>query len=59
MKWEPFGSHFPSKFDEKIDAKIDDEKVMKIDEKTIRKIIYIFSYVSKHTFIKNVFFEKG
>ena len=34
---EPFWSHFPSKIDEKIDAKIDAEKVMKIDEKSMRK----------------------
>jgi len=27
MKWEGFGSHFPSKIDENIDAKIDVEKV--------------------------------
>ena len=33
----PFWSHFPSKIDEKIDAKIDAEKVMKIDEKSMRK----------------------
>ena len=32
-KWR----HFPSKIDEKIDAKIDAEKVMKIDEKSMRK----------------------
>ena len=31
------GSHFPLKIDEKIDAKIDAEKVMKIDEKSMRK----------------------
>ena len=50
----PFWSHFPSKFDEKIDAKIDDEKVMKMDEKSIRKLIYIFigfeTYVHKKTY---------
>ena len=34
---EPFGSHFPLKFDEQIDAKIDAEKVTKIDDKTMRK----------------------
>ena len=37
MKWHGFGSHFPLKIDEKIDAKIDAEKVMKIDEKSMRK----------------------
>ena len=31
--WEPFAS----KIDEKIDAEIDAEKVMKIDEKSMRK----------------------
>ena len=34
---ESFWSHFPLKIDEKIDAKIDAEKVMKIDEKSMRK----------------------
>ena len=33
----PFWSHFPLKIDEKIDAEIDAEKVMKIDEKSMRK----------------------
>ena len=33
----PFWSHFPLKIDEKIDAKIDAEKVMKIDETSMRK----------------------
>ena len=37
MKWMTFGSHFPSKIDEKNDAKIDAEKVMKNHEKTMRK----------------------
>ena len=32
-----FGNHFPSKIDEKIDAEIDAEKVMKIDETSMRK----------------------
>ena len=35
--WDHFGSHFPSKIDEQIDAEIDAEKVMKIDEKSMRK----------------------
>ena len=34
---ESFWSHFPLKIDEKIDAKIDAEKVMEIDEKSMRK----------------------
>ena len=33
----PFWSHFPLKIYEKIDVKIDAEKVMKIDEKSMRK----------------------
>ena len=33
MKWDGFGSHFPSKINEKNDAKIDAEKVMKNYEK--------------------------
>ena len=49
------GSHFPSKFDEKIDAKIDDEKVMKIDEKTIRKLIYIFIFFETYVHKKRIF----
>ena len=34
---EPFWSHFPLKFDEKIDVEIDAENVMKIDENSMRK----------------------
>ena len=34
--WVDFGSHFPSKIDEKIDVKIYAEKVMKIDEQSMR-----------------------
>jgi hypothetical protein len=40
-----FRSHFPSKIDEKIDTEIDAEKVMNIEEKTMRKqtcILMIF-----------------
>ena len=37
MKWMTFGSHFPSKINEKNDAKIDAEKVMKNHEKTMQK----------------------
>ena len=35
--WEPFWLHVPSKNDEKIDANIDAEKVMEIEEKSMRK----------------------
>ena len=50
-----FWSHFPSKIDEKIDAKIDDEKVMKIDEKSIRKLIYIFIFFEIYVHKKRIF----
>ena len=44
----------PSNFDDKIDAKIETEKVMNIDEKTIRKLIQILivfeTYVHEKTY---------
>jgi len=43
-----FGSHFPLKIDEQINAKIDGEKVMKLDEKSMRKWSYLL-----------ILFEKG
>ena len=36
-KWMPKSLFLIKKIDEKIDAKIDAEKVMKIDEKSMRK----------------------
>ena len=43
----PFWESFPSKVDEEIDAKIDVEKVMEIDEMSMRKLIYIFILIEK------------
>ena len=51
---EPFWSHFPLKIDEKIDAKIDAEKVMKIDEKSMRK----WSEIDRKSIQKMIVCEK-
>ena len=48
--WEPFSS----KIDEKIDAEIDAEKVMKIDEKSMRK----WSEINRKSIQKMIVCEK-
>ena len=56
--WSHFRSHFPSKIGEKIDTEIGAEKVMKIEEKTMRKhtcILMIFGFASHE---KSRFSEK-
>ena len=63
MKWLRFGSHFPSKIDEKIDAKIETEKVRKIEEKVMRKQTYILmifgiAFHEKSSFSKKVHVRK-
>ena len=59
----PFWSYFPSKGDDQFDAKIDAEQVMKIEERTMRKHIYILmilgiAFNEKSSFPKNVYVRK-
>ena len=46
-------------FHEKIDAKNDTEKVMKIDEKSMRQWIYFLVFFKKGVHVKPTFFENG
>ena len=43
----------------KVDAKIDTQKVMKFDEKSMRKLTYFFVFFKKDVHVKPTFFENG
>ena len=58
-KWLLKWSHFPSKIANQFDAKNNREKVMGIDENTMRILSYVFIFVEIGFHEKNVFFEKG
>ena len=54
-----FRGNFPSKIDEKINAKIDTQKVMKFDEKWMRKWTYFLVFFKTCVHVKPTFFENG
>ena len=56
--WSHFGDHFPGQIYEKIDARIYVEKMMKVDENSMRKLSYMLIVFEKCLHEKTHFSKK-